>query len=163
MWIGHPRPRERSEIAMHARVVLSILLASVLLVGCQGLSPRGEPLTAADVPADQTLRCRSGDDALHCQVLVLVPWCSPFGCRPDVDFPKVEVSGGANRITWVLASPSRRWLNPGIVFDVPGFVCDPPAGRIVVCGNDGRRRDVGAKYRVRIDGLKELDPWVVNN
>lgn len=146
---------------MRTRIVLASLVIALSLAGCAGTPQRGGAVSASDFAPYEILKCRGGDNAL-CVVVVQPRWCAPFNCAPTVDYPWVEVTGGANKIQWVLASRAK-WRGAGIVFADPTMSCQPPTGSVVVCNNSGRVRDRPMKYTVQVQDMKDLDPWVVNN
>ena len=147
--------------------VRSILIGalSLAVVGC---TTAGEPrggTAEVHTMAKPTLHCTPSSD---CIVVVQKKCVLGFiACKTDVSHDPVVVTGGANTIRWVLAGPDLHWRAGGGVAPEAGsgIHCNPPAGSNTVhCENTHQPKPApGWKYTVMLEGLPDLDPFIVNN
>ena len=139
-----------------------LICVALALAGCsefggpRGGGSGGPPSTRA------ALQCMGGSHPGNCTVVV------DRNCHDDcasVSHDPVIVTGGANKIMWVLAKAHLKWRGAGIVPDPSsGIHCDSPNGNTVQCSNEGKpHASPGWKYTVQIQGAPDLDPFIVNN
>ena len=155
----------RSGRTKHAARFALIGAVALVVLGCTSAGePRGGT-AEVHTTAKPTLHCTPSSD---CIVVVQKKCVLGFiACKTDVSHDPVVVTGGANTIRWVLAGPDLHWRAGGGIAPEAGsgIRCNPPAGSNTVhCENTHQPKPApGWKYTVMLEGLPDLDPFIVNN
>jgi hypothetical protein len=134
-----------------------IAAMSALIAGCSSLSSQpGPPRAMSDC---------SDDD--HCRVQVFVKCPTIVTCETSVDITEIHVHG--HNVFWELDDAAKRQFEfdpySGIRFKTDdgknNFVCAPSGPGKFHCRNDNKFHG-RMEYGVKINGVRRLDPWVVN-
>ena len=141
---------------------LMLIFAVVAVAGCSMGEPRDG---GGQSMSKMALDCTGGAAPGACVVVVnkKCPW---MVCSGDVSHDPIRVHGGGNRIQWVLGAPNLNWRGAGIVpAPASGIQCNAPTGNVVQCSNAGTPSPDprGWKYTVMLEGVPDLDPWIINN